>query len=558
MTWRIPDRVPEVFLIGAVVFGPLAFGAVEPWSRSLLTLLVCATLLCCGLRGLPDFSQSMYRTLLPSVLLLILLGLAQRLNPRSVFDPALPIPGTVSGSATGKALWVWATYAALLWCAPQALVGLASVRRMLATVFCLGCVVAMVGLIQLAQNRLLIYGLRPVPYGYEPFGPYYNRDHAASMLVMSAFCGGGLLWDGFINYERRRWAGIFDFAAAQLVIAFGILINLAGALCTQSRGALASLVITGSTLGFVAAWSRKQRLVWLGLVVAGTLLLAYFSPVATRLTSSYLTTSASIRASLYQAGLELFGDFPWLGSGLGAFQQAYYLYQPASITGLVEHVHSDWLELLLEAGVLGSLVFGSGLLLFFRSVVLRLGRPAEGSIRGLSWGAGASIMAFLIHTLVDFSFQIPANAVLFFVLLAVLGALAEEGSCRRRDSAPGFATRAAIASIALLLTAFSIPPAVASWYHLRTKGEVSTRRIEDLLAASAWDPVLRYQQELAKVQSALAPHDLEKRLAMLRKALAHSEAALRIDPANPWSRQVHGNLLWQLGRVADGKRLLED
>ncbi|NNN05500.1 MAG: hypothetical protein HKL90_06335 [Elusimicrobia bacterium] len=62
-------------------------------------------------------ASPIYRTFLPSVLLLLLLGLLQLLNPRPINDPASLLPFTADRAATAQTLLLWSSYAALLWAA---------------------------------------------------------------------------------------------------------------------------------------------------------------------------------------------------------------------------------------------------------------------------------------------------------------------------------------------------------------------------------------------------------------------------------------------------------
>ena len=91
-----------------------------------------------------------------------------------------------SSTALAEAVILWSAYAALLWCVPQVLTGRPALRCLAWTIFIVGAVVAIVGI-------SAYYGLRPVRHG-DPFGPYTNYNHAASIMVMSLFAGLGLFF----------------------------------------------------------------------------------------------------------------------------------------------------------------------------------------------------------------------------------------------------------------------------------------------------------------------------------------------------------------------------
>lgn len=552
--------MPEGLFLGAVFFGPLAFGAVEPWSAAVLTWLVCGAFFFCALRTQSDYQNSVDKTLLPGIGGLLLIGVLQRLNPQSIMGPSNWTPFTVSAYATGRLLVLWVTYAAVLWCGSLIFNSPAAVRRLMAAVFGLGCVVAVVGLIQMTQHRLSIYGFRPVTAG-EPFGPYYNRDHAASMLLMAAFCGVGLFWDRIISYRgTRERANVFNFAAAQIMVLFGVGLLLLGIFHTLSRGALAALLIVSAVWASFSVWSDRRRFVWLGLGIAVFAVAIAMSPVADRLSIAHLGRSAAFRLSIYRAGVEIVRDFPWLGTGLGALQQAYAPYQSTSIPGTLEHVHSDWLELLIETGVIGLGCYLFGLLFFFRSCLKSIALPENRASLGLACGASSAVLAFMLHGLVEFSFQIPANALIFFVIVAALGSLAK-GTDQSRSSRPVGVigkTNFAGALCAVIFAAFSVPSALASAHYLTLTESLSAgERAAKLSKAIALDAKPRYYYELAKQQASEPSVQTSERVAMLRQAFENADAAVRLDPASARYRYLQGNLLWQLGRMSDGKELIE-
>ncbi|MCM2324293.1 MAG: O-antigen ligase family protein [Oligoflexia bacterium] len=484
----------------------------------------------------------------------------QRFFPQSILGPAVWGPFTVSAYGTDRSLLLWMTYAAAIWCTALIFDQPAAVRRLFSAVFLLGCVVAVVGLIQMAQHRLAIYGVRPVAAG-EPFGPYYNRDHAASMLIMAVFCGVGLFWDRVTAYRAARVRpNIFNFAAVQITVLFGVGVLLLGVFHTLSRGALGALLITSAVLALIAVWSSRHRFVWLGLGMAVFAAAVAMSPVAGRLTGEHLGRSAAFRLSIYRGGLELVRDFPLFGSGLGALRQAYAPYQSASIPGVLEHVHSDWLELLIQTGVVGLALYSFGLLLYLRSCLRAIFNNGNYASFGLACGSAAALLAFMLHGLVEFSFQIPANAVIFFVIVAALGSLAKSGDKSKmlRPSVAIGGANIVGAICAVILAAVSAPQALASWHHLTlTDALTPTERVEKMSKAIALDAKPRYYFELARELAAETPVQSGEGVALLRKSLGNADAAVRLDPASPRYRNLQGNLLWRLGRVSDGEELIK-
>jgi len=115
----------------------------------------------------------------------------------------------------------------------------------------------------------------------------------------------------------------------------------------------------------------------------------------------------------------MFARRPILGWGLGTFETIYPQFRSFYTNFLVDKAHNDYAQLLAETGLLGF-----ALMIWFLVSAIR---PAVPKIR--NWpsdinGAVAlvaliGISGILVHSFVDFNLEIPANALLFYVLCAV-------------------------------------------------------------------------------------------------------------------------------------------
>jgi O-antigen ligase len=83
------------------------------------------------------------------------------------------------------------------------------------------------------------------------------------------------------------------------------------------------------------------------------------------------------------------------------------------------HAHNDYLELAAELGVLGALLLlGLVLSLAVRAFLVWRGRR-NAQARALALGGIVSLAGAGLHAFTDFNFHIPANMVLFTVILAL-------------------------------------------------------------------------------------------------------------------------------------------
>ncbi len=130
------------------------------------------------------------------------------------------------------------------------------------------------------------------------------------------------------------------------------------------------------------------------------------------------TTAAEGRFHIYPRVLDAIADRPLLGAGPGGFSDAFRAYVPyEAATADWLRAHNSYLENAVEFGVPAALVFYLALALLLR----RIWRGAMTRRRMIPVPALAFSIAVAgaLHSLVDFSLQMPATAALFAILLGV-------------------------------------------------------------------------------------------------------------------------------------------
>jgi O-antigen ligase len=125
------------------------------------------------------------------------------------------------------------------------------------------------------------------------------------------------------------------------------------------------------------------------------------------------------RLGIWRDTLRIIADYPWTGTGMNTFGFASLVYQSA--TPLSEHykeAHNEYLQVAAEGGLL----VGVPVLLCVWSlsglVVDRL-NDANRLRYWLRAGAVTSLLAIAVQSLVEFSLQMPANAALAAVVMAI-------------------------------------------------------------------------------------------------------------------------------------------
>jgi|CXWL01.1.fsa_nt_gi O-antigen ligase len=531
MTARVPSQVPEWLLFALTVFGPFAFGCVEPWSRATLEILSFLLALSCFLRGCRDLPPMASWFWLIAAFFAVF-GVLQSLTPTAPNFPWPAVPFTVAVHATRGAVLLWAAYAALLWSVPQVIVTHEAARRYCRLLFGLGMALAAQGMLQAATGGGKLYWLRPTAIP-GLFGPYYNRDHAANFLLMSMAIGIGVFFS-----KMNRWPAVDGPSRgdvhALVRLAAGVALLFAGVVACGSRGALLAIPLACALVGLAGAGfarrarARRFRLVAALAVAVFAVYFTYRHVGAGAAAGTLTDRSITERFFIYADSWDWLRDSPLFGTGLGSFEMVYPSYQDFDLTGIADHAHSDWLELFLETGLAGLLVALTAAALLSVSSARAWLAAGSREMRALIAGALGAVAAFAFHSFFEFSFQIPGNAVIFlgivgFLLSAPLWK--DKASPRvRPDSPPAWAATAALVCFLGLARAAAHPVADADPGRIRR------------LAAVLYDG---------------ARADDKFDVSDLRTALRLSLAAAELRPFDYKALELAGTILARLGRASD-------
>jgi O-antigen ligase len=112
-------------------------------------------------------------------------------------------------------------------------------------------------------------------------------------------------------------------------------------------------------------------------------------------------------------------DYLWFGSGAGTFYSIFPQYRPAESRGYYDHAHNDYVEILTDYGIIGASLFGILAASSLWQALQTLRTRRNPMAKGIALASLMVIIYMLLHSLVDFNLQIPANALLFTVIIAM-------------------------------------------------------------------------------------------------------------------------------------------
>ena len=126
------------------------------------------------------------------------------------------------------------------------------------------------------------------------------------------------------------------------------------------------------------------------------------------------------RPGLARVALKLFAQAPLLGHGAGSFRTIFPPLRSQDLSNkFYDHAHNDYAQILAEYGLLGAANIFAILALGLGGAFTALRKRSDKLGVGAAFTGLFGISALLLHAVADFNFQIPANAAIFSVLLAI-------------------------------------------------------------------------------------------------------------------------------------------
>jgi O-antigen ligase len=450
---RVSARVDKVILGGlaaTLVFAALAHGAVEPWYLAGFELLAVLLGFLSGLRWV---ASGEFRFRLPApawpMLGLLLLGLIQSVGVMSgegrvslSLDPEATRSTVIALVALIIVFVVAANY-------------LNTASRLTQAAYFLtfyGFVMAALALVShFADGGILTAG-------HAVRGPFVNRNHFAGHLemilpmpvafvianvapgrrlllgftavVIGAVCLASLSRGGMVavgaemlfllvmtprlrlsRRERQGEGSCFQPAPPPLLPRRGI----AGVAGLWARTRTSRIPATFAVVLFVAG------IVAAGLWIDHRAVISRASDI--RLGSDEIDGGFfGSRGWLWRDTVEMIRRHPITGVGLGAYGTAHPKYALADCRCAPEQAHSDYLQILADAGVIGGALALTFLALTLREVSRAI-RSDNPLLAAVALGCGTGIVGLLIHSATDFNLQLPSNSYLFLLLVAATSSI---------------------------------------------------------------------------------------------------------------------------------------
>ena len=404
MTKRICDYTIEVGLISILIFTPLAKGTIELWSISIVHVITLIMLIAWLLKMNSMGGFKIKKTPLDYPILALLI---------------IAIISTIFSTDLNTSIAAWPriiTYVLLFYLVVNNIDTREKVRRVAISIICVGAFLSIFGLIKYLKGI----------DGGKAFvsATYANRNHFAGYLGMAIPISLGMFY--CITDVGKR-----------IILGYTVVLMGVALMLSLSRGGWAGLAISMSVMGILLSkTSRYGRKIWIPtFFLAGILVILAIigtNPLIARMshTMNQMQSPGAVdRIKIWKGTINMIKDYPLAGTGVGTFAALFPKYEPPDrVKEVVEYAHNDYLHMTSATGIfvlpfIFWLIFST-----LRSGITTFVHTNSKFRQGITLGTITGIVAMLIHSFVDFNLHIPANAILFIVLAAIIQAQTSNSS----------------------------------------------------------------------------------------------------------------------------------
>jgi len=400
-------------VLGIVLFGPIALGAVRPTEFLVLHVLTVGILVLWLVR--------------------YWFGKTQILLWAPICWAVLPFLGyaiyryrtaEIEFLARQELIQIL-VYASLFFAILNNLHGKFSTRAVVMALITLATLLSLYAVYQWITNSPKVWFFdKPRAYFGRASGSYICPNHFAGFLEM--------LLPLTIAYTLT---GRFK-PVARVLLAYAALVITTGLAVTLSRGAYAAGGLALTICFICILRQRSSRMLALACLVfiAGGVALFHAKSIRTqeRLEDTQITGyERNLRLRIWPAAVHMWQDHFWTGVGPAHFDYRYRSYRDAhdKLQARAGYVHNDYLNTLADYGLIGLILIllPVGALYwgvfwgwrFFRRKSNDL-EQKKSNKAAFVLGASTGIFAILLHSVVDFNLHIPANAILAVTLMALI------------------------------------------------------------------------------------------------------------------------------------------
>ena len=454
---RVYKKTIEYGILGVIIFSPLPAASVYEWSILVIQLVVLIMMAAYVLmrkkpqnNELLSLSLKWPRYLFLGLCVFIVFQmipfpsfLVRLLSPnmysfKNLFSPDFSgvqfISFSLIPSHTLREGLELLTYFLLGFLIVKTVTRRQQIKRIFYVIVFMGFFEAFYGMYEMYNKTPQLLFLKKVHYLDVVTGTFVNRNHLSGYLEMiiplalgliiariSLFSVTGMKWrEKILRLSEKGLAVNLLLTAAIVVMAVAVMFS-------ESRSGVFLLIFTfilffQLTILYFGRTRERQR--WIKNFLKVSFLIMTFivlnigiGSIIERFALDDLLHEG--RPVVWGKVVRIIGDYPLVGTGLGTFGSIYPAYEDSGRSVRYSHAHNDYLEYLSELGVVGMVLLIGGLayIVITSFLIWRVRRHPE--VKGLALGGIVAVAVILIHSITDFNLHIPANMVLFSVIVSL-------------------------------------------------------------------------------------------------------------------------------------------
>ena len=236
------------------------------------------------------------------------------------------------------------------------------------------------------------------------YSTFDNPNVLGQYLVMAIPVAFALLWSDRRLGAKAVYAGITAVMMACLVF-------------TWSRAAWVGIILA---IGFYMVIKDRR---WASLLVVALLIMPFVLPesIISRITSlgNMKDSSTAYRFSVWISSLRMAGDY-WMsgiGLGAGAFERVYQKYALNS-AGFALHSHNFYIQLVVEMGILGIILFAFIMISTYRKVISI--KDKKSSNANVALAMGGALVGYMFQGVAENLWYNYRMILLFWIYLGIL------------------------------------------------------------------------------------------------------------------------------------------
>jgi O-antigen ligase/polysaccharide polymerase Wzy-like membrane protein len=294
-----------------------------------------------------------------------------------------------------------------------------------------GLTLAAIALAQDATAHGLMYWhWKPIEEGAPPFGPFVDRNHFATWVILAVPLCLGYLIAHVTAHKRHDVRGatwhrslLHALDARAIWLAASVALMLVGLVASLSRSGFAGMAVALMAASVARVWrpgaSAAGR--WLTVALGLALVAAAIrvQPAAIVLRVSTAGGAVQDRLAIWRETLPIVRDFWITGTGAGTFDTAMLVYQRGPAPFRINAAHNHYLQVAAEGGLLLAIPVLTAIVLLARAGMERLAADRS----GMFWvkaGAVSGLAGVAVQSVWETGLTTPANGVLAAIVAAIV------------------------------------------------------------------------------------------------------------------------------------------